>query len=1031
MVQRYENTGKTNSSVFGIEGLPTNEGLLQIKSDIYSGMQIYNRTREYYALREKISLLHTDNVPRNEFMDIVFKGMLDDEIKTYQKTVPSQELFYHFKQRTLSTLRQKKSLSAEEKRVLETLSNDRIHTFYDFAVATKMIEPIKSAQQVQEAYDKIAVQKVNLLNKTRMETALAMNYYMDSLGIKYLPQLKFQGYDIFKKHLPQLAMRYQGDDVVRLKKELSGTTEANNYLLTLMRRSPRWASICEFQKETALTTVEQGAWINLTPPTKKLPRALTSVLDAKKASCERDGNNELAESITNYSNQIQAAYDSFVQAQGAFKAINGYTEAYKTLTKNSGRKIPYFDMDDARYVDSFYQDDVSQERLTNQGTAVFEGVQNSNDDVDAGVDAGIIGATWTLGASWATKGAAVGTAVGGPVGGVVGGATGFVGAVAAGFVADYLIKEAIKPVTDNVKKGRMDSVVSHCNMVQKSADLEVAELKKIMDKLKKYPKLKEALSFAKEHTDAYDAYLERELENSDDNTLFDKTAAKKDIQEKLLSGEDKETLELINQSKLKQSFDNLTDTYLNIEELRQEIAIYSKCIQMYQKSQTQTQDKTLLEQMIRLKSREADPNLSVKSEVKSQKTEPDLSAESALKDKTTQIHPDKNHPFNYFTKKSNSQKRFGVSSSYKSQLVASLIGSEYSGDGGVVSIFGEMEFGDFQEKELAILKQKDPSKLTYVEKKKLQALENGEVTSFNTYYDKVFGKRYNGTDLFRATFMYAQSESALTLPEGFENLFNQDRAGVIQQAKSLGLSDEQIASQFMAEASCCDEINKGLRSALDFKDICRKKGWVNQNGEPDLNKIAPLPEKDMLKTLKDVKQYAEVAEKQTTELLKAFSTHRMGPVLQEELKKTHPDENVIRNAIENGADVNQVFDVSIGDTLLHEAVNLGRTDIVEALLESGSLDLMKQNKGGYTAIEVAMYYRDNPENEGDTERYGKIVELLKEVEESRNLQEKEITTNVNDELATSRSDAVRTLRGCASLVGETTTQVQRAGQTRG
>ena len=91
---------------YSIPGFPSKVGILQMEADVISGAQVYNLSRDRWAMDVGFHYF-PDGEQKDAFFETFRNGTIDREMEVYKKAVPSADLFRHFRERTLNALAEK------------------------------------------------------------------------------------------------------------------------------------------------------------------------------------------------------------------------------------------------------------------------------------------------------------------------------------------------------------------------------------------------------------------------------------------------------------------------------------------------------------------------------------------------------------------------------------------------------------------------------------------------------------------------------------------------------------------------------------------------------------------------------------------------------------------------------------------------------------------------------------------------------------------------------------------------------------
>lgn len=991
---------------YSIPGFPSKVGILQMEADVISGAQVYNLSRDRWAMDVGFHYF-PDGEQKDAFFETFRNGTIDREMEVYKKAVPSADLFRHFRERTLKALAEKDNLTDAEKKVQRILSARykdgfryvyQVNSFYDFAMKTGVLTTKAQETPMHDEDDALAVKKINELNRTKIETAFAMHYYMDALGSSGLPQPKFQGYGTFKKHAAGLVQRRTfksaiGDAADDLRPE----AEAYSYLFHLMTTSPRWLDVCTYMSKASENDInESSAWQTREPYCyDELPRSFYRELTV--------------ENVKQYQH-VENAYKSMQYFDLGLNAVNSYKEKYVHGTNGGFNSMPYFSLTNNRN-DGVYNKESPKFALEN---ASVQG-QNSVADFSGNVYMGhkIVGYTMayapesylgakaaqgiataykagraTLSTRYAVAGATVGSA-GGPLVSVAGAAAGIV----LGYVVEELVLEAIEPVFTYIKATRFDDAYAQCQKINTRVETEIENLSTKFQELSPY----------------MDALTQEEKQAIESTLQESRKKIETALQEALSQGfesmknEDKALYEKFTSSeygpRLRAEMEKMAQNYLQQELTRLKFATYATRLNEKQKQQIQRENPEQFNQMV-----------AMAQTTNSAPTDADVRQFLSRRIIPNDSYVSNNQsPLSYLRAKGGYDESLFVTQKYLLDLYHNIKRTEAEDKPHnkvtrlpCYPLLGAGAFKKFKEKELSFLRAKDPSLLSDDEKirldiltrmdnapnelEKLQDLENqlkilegkkvGDLSKdekkqkdklekdienlskkknelcgmiFNPFpcYAKLYVSYYakhkrvyylqNKNKFPRvsllvddhmslvafegAIFMYAQAKSAIGLPSGLKIFPN--RVDVVRQARTLGVTDYQLAAQFLAEKDVCLQLINGLSKAPDFEIICQKNGWVDKDGKPDLSmidgekRVEPQPtarvsgvrlrvkEDKKPQTAWDVMIEADQAQTRLETLFKAFEKHRSVDNQTKQVQNTQSHSNMVERLRENAQPVGE------------------------------------------------------------------------------------------------------------------------------
>ncbi len=843
-------------------GFPSADDIFEIKNDVIMSMSSNNQVLHTAQFVEK-SVYFPDDF---ELKVGTQMRRMQNEMRVYQLTVPSKELYQHFKRRTLNMLREKSKLTPNEQVFLGVLENENISSFYDLAIETKAFDENLVSKMLGSLDEGKLKDTARELAVAKLESTFALQYYMKALGTKDLPSLKFQGYGAFKKNTQRL-MRSRNEDYIEdYKLDLLGSYAAHEYLFKQMRNTPRWRDVSAYMN-----------WHNLYPKVDELPQSFESAFK------KNYGENSFLEET------FKHVWDEYQAVDEGIKGISAF--AQKIATNGDGF-VPYY-RTPGLYWSCYGSKDNSDEiaRATGASYNVISELATELDVANESV-AGLISLPIAVGS------------------------LGFTGNIALGVLADRAIYYAGKyTVFNNMLEGDIEEAKEHMVSLTKSV---VKEQKNLKEQLKFFddPSFKKVLEYVYgelesstvREDEALREYLEAEIQNSDENDFFKKEEFKEKYEEMLselssIEGVDEE---------YKTKARSLQDAQLELERLRQELSVYNYCLNRYRLAHME---------------RERDVNGVLKNDgnevaVSSQsKTDDSYSADRFSRERILQKQRIK--PVSFL--KDESPAQTDVVSDLVDKTCAYYMEEFFAGASEIypinpLSFSGYLNYREVQrrsdfydkvqrrisfdrrEKVLDELKylffsNESPDikklKLTPRVEENLELLKKSAEIDLEKIEDpkqkedaEKRVERYEGIDTLKTTYyellscvkLYGEGKAFLD-----EDVFDDIKRNVAfsdsGRKKSLeierkgGVDDFSTGMIFATDRDIFEDMIRVLATSSQYKKVCQQNGWVNQKGEPDLSKIVPQP-----KQMGNVAEYemslANATQKRFFELLKGFENYR-------------------------------------------------------------------------------------------------------------------------------------------------------------
>ena len=696
-------TSLKEDNTYNISGFPSEASIFKIDASVIAGSKFYNLARDRWEINDSFHYFPDQEQVRNK---ISMLKMLNREIEIYKKTVPTQKLFEHFRERTLETLEVRgDTLTEKEKKAKELLKRtvprtngygrqSCITSFYDFALQMNVLPAFSKDSIGRDSDNNLEAKKIYEFQKVKAETAFAMHYYMSMLGSSGLPDLKFQGYDTLKKATGK-------------EEFVFGEGAAYGYLMYQMSHHPRWIDICKYQMNSYRVDTSTGEhdtsisehWaLGMTPAYKD-----SSYVFPEESVYSR-------------------AFEQMQSFDMGMEAVRSYQEKYRKLS-NADKPIPYFDFGNVSLNNDLYDgiseggrgDEQANFSATNYFKNVNEMHRTSGQLLGCGVGAGVtkgaatalkVGRT-ALSGRYAMAGAAVGS-IGGPVGMAVGMAT----SVAIGLVVDELMIRAIEPVFDYIKSTRFDDACLACKKINERISIHNSDMSLRLQRMKPFidnlsEKRKKEIE---EQINKFRKELNKELDKKVKESFF-----------KL----DEKSAKLIKESKsgreLEDEMKKMVKNYCEQEALEQEYAIYATAVAEKGINRTKS---TLFNEIVK---------------DNKEKAKKDLSGDDERRFMNSEIFPSTQRSRYLFGFGQNAIPLYHDRSYDENRPISYLLGKEDSASNRderlqIYPLFGRVSFEKFKKNELAFL---NKNLISQDELKKFNILTNSEnVESFVTGFKK-------------------------------------------------------------------------------------------------------------------------------------------------------------------------------------------------------------------------------------------------------------------------------------------------------
>ncbi len=575
-----------------LPSFPLKGELLSMCIDAQSGIMDYQGMRYRHLLEDETSTFDTDDTVQAMYANE--KVQIDVETATYEKIVPHADLYQHFKKTTLAYLAEKESLTTDDQTVLRVLNDGNVTTFYDFAVRTGAVEPIPELKLLkdEENNDKAKAYKESLRNLqiAKVNSAIALHYYMDQFGAAGLPSLKLDGinphaaYEDIISTTPRNTDNYYAGWHVNHQKR-AGETAAVLYVFGCIQKSPRWQDVAAFQAATVSQTngSDRRSWSFLVPPVTHPLYYEDELIDHVRRKTLHLDDNEKNLAVF-MATDAQKYYSSCAYLIEANKALSNYQEKMthalnhqnsqegaQTNARVSGR-IPLYPQGGAVHVHQLPQLLFFQNNKID-ATAALDA--NRHIAVSAGTDHHLRteGTVVALGvAGMAVKPVSLVMSLG------FAGIPGFIVGTAVFAAACY----ATSYISQMIADGKIEEATKITREVTHNVKMQRINIAGRLDDLSKRPQSKAALEFVynklkdkKDRTPDEEMlfkYLEAEIENPGKNTLGDVSYMPDSLD---IPGEGEKIKNLRKATEdQKKAFDELAKVHA-------EASIYAYCLNVY------------------------------------------------------------------------------------------------------------------------------------------------------------------------------------------------------------------------------------------------------------------------------------------------------------------------------------------------------------------------------------------------------------------------------------------------------------------
>ena len=591
----YNNSREMLSGVV-LPSFPLKGELLTMCIDAQAGIFDYQGMRYRHLLEDETSRVDTDDTVQAMFVNE--KVQVDVETATYEKIVPHADLYRHFKETTLAYLEEKRKnnqLTTDDQRVLDVLNDGSVTTFYDFAVKTGAIEPIPELKLFEDERDNekatAYIASLQKLQIAKVNSAIALHYYMDQVGAEGLPPLKLDGINPHAAYEDMMGKAPRDkDDYYKTwhvsHQSRAGETAAVLYVFGCIQKSPRWQDVAAFQAASFSETdaSSRRSWSFLLPPVTHPLYYEDELIEHVGRKTVHLDDNEKALAVF-MATATQKYYTSCAYLIEANKALLNYqermTKALNSQNSQEGaqtngqasRRIPLYPQSGASHVHQlpqlrFYQNnkvDANAVLDVNRGIATSAATEQQL--TTAGLD------TATVIASMTVK----------PVGAIMTlGVTGFVPGLIVGAAVFGAAHYAYSYISQKIYEGKIEDATRITREVTHNITMQRINIAGRLADLSQRPQAKAALEFVyKKLKDKKDRspdeemlfkYLEAEIKNPGRNTFGEVDYMPEALK---IQGDDAKTKEL---KKATREQKNAFDEFAKVHA---EASIYSYCLNVY------------------------------------------------------------------------------------------------------------------------------------------------------------------------------------------------------------------------------------------------------------------------------------------------------------------------------------------------------------------------------------------------------------------------------------------------------------------
>ncbi len=575
---------------FVLPGFPLIGELESIFIDAQLGIVPHQEMRYRYVLEDEV---HFDTDDVLEYMHENDLEQVQAEINTYTTIVPSDALFKHFRTNTLNYLNAKENKTEADKTIIEVLEGKRgpVTSFYEFAVAIGAVEKISEVSPLTTTgkdaeYCRLATE----LQITKINSSMALHYYMDQYGAKELPELNLKSVN------PHLAYRWTWGNTSmnsytfykkwhKYHRRRVGESTAMQHIFACIHRSPRWQDVSKFQAGIVPESNRGSAksWEQLLPPTT-LPYFYGPELDAfvgrQLNKLKKDNDREIAKT---FPDDIRRYYMSASNLYEVGKALSTYREAMGGEENEPSGRIPLYFQGNSGHVNESPRSGLYQEENNDINDVLYSGhrtISRLETEKIVSNSGGVAAVTITPFFSHAARTVLTLGASGGP---------GFFIAVAVGAGITY----AWSRVSQAIAEGKIEDATKILNAVTEDINRQRKDIGTRMETISQRPQMKDALIYTrdmlrnKEQLTAEEQqlleYLEKEIENPTGNhfgtAVFDINLVENPPE---LSDADPNLV-----IKYKKALEAQAKAFNDLAQVSVEASIYSYCLNFYYSSEKQ------------------------------------------------------------------------------------------------------------------------------------------------------------------------------------------------------------------------------------------------------------------------------------------------------------------------------------------------------------------------------------------------------------------------------------------------------------
>ncbi len=851
----------------------SNEKIRSLEDAIYVEMERLQRIRESYIISQEIS---EQEVAKDSF-DASFYSTTEGEKKVYN-LLPISDLFNVFKN----------DLFLQHGTMVKSTSfSDYARDYCGLNLEIGNLDFAKTNEGISQLY---------VINNARMNASLAIQYYLDSLGnhsvqgLKKLKQLNVSEIrNIIRTHF--LLYPEKSESVVN---ELAGMSYGYSYILGTIQSSPRWVNICEFKKQTT-TGEEQKSWNNYTPPFNGMNK------EDFVAALRNELVSEFPEGVK-FEEICEVAYTIYVNQNylnGCFEAVEDYQRSLcnhpqleglreRVVTNNT---IPYYK---TNHIHTGINVLNHAEVITHNLDSYGQSLKNSQSDVFL-----------------ATRGCqATLNTVSFIYLGAIAGIPGFV----ISGVAAYAIEVVREHINTKINEGKIEDAKVILNQLNAYLNERKNEINKRL--FRTTIAGKESLIYMKEKLERLGNaaltdnqrmlrdYLIREIDNPQDNYFV----SQNELLQKVNTNEE---------GPLSEELKKIEQQYVEIDQKLQEISVYSYCADVYAQSRL-VRTQGLDSHQIFLSDNPTEE--SGKSVVQPKTSNigsfkfSEINTEDQYVKRSNEVldgliedwhyyDNDLRYEYNQLRQNTEGDKpsvekylyTYQMELDYRNAIMRGFLGIDENStvvrksdvsDGLLSSLLGAVyrkKNKEDGECEYFIAGNKiDYSSLNRIFQFGVGATSSedfGELDAYRKKTDQVISKYYDVEkmryDFLKSLQAYALSDYGYLMRASvvsqWTDLFP-NRKERLKQAKSVKFSEDFIAKRFKIESSILMDMETVLKTAPDFEIICQKNGWIDKDGKPDLNKIAPIPNDG--KSVEKAMAHADALEKRVLSLIKALDLHR-------------------------------------------------------------------------------------------------------------------------------------------------------------